>query len=75
MPRDFIYDMPSSSAPGDLQAILSQSQLQQASDQYLNNSSVAKTAASKRRNISIGLWSNDPPDRGNLETAQNLNGI
>jgi hypothetical protein len=68
MPRDFIYDMPNHSATGNLSGIgmFSQSlmQSQQESDQYLNNSSVAKTAAPKRRNISIGLFSNGHPERG-----------
>jgi hypothetical protein len=71
MPRDFNYDMPISSTTGDLSGMLSQSlmQSQQEVDQYLNNSSVAKTAAPKRRNISIGLMSNDAPERGGLDTS------
>jgi hypothetical protein len=43
-------------------------------DQYLSNSSVAKTAALKRRNISVGLGKN-APERDGLDTAQNLNSI
>lgn len=45
---------------------------------YLNNSSVAKTAVHKRRNVSIGSMpgANHPNDRrGGLDTAQHLNGI
>ncbi len=36
---------------------------------YLNNSSVAKTAVHKRRNISIGVGAVNPVDRGGLDTA------
>jgi len=68
-----MYDMPITSATGELSGIgmLSQSlmQSQQEADQYLSNSSVAKTAAPKRRNISIGLVNNGLPDRGGLDTA------
>lgn len=66
-----MYEMPISSATGDLSGIgmLSQNLIQSQEDQYLSNSSVAKTAAPKRRNISIGLVNNGPPDRGGLDTA------
>jgi len=40
---------------------------------YLNNSSVAKTAVHKRRNMPISP--NQHIDRGGLDTAQHLNGI
>ena len=40
---------------------------------YINNSSVAKTAVHKRRNISIGVV--NQADRGGLESAQRLNGL
>lgn len=71
VPRDFTYDMPITSATGDLSGIgmLSQSLMQVNEDQYLSNSSVAKTAAAKRRNISVGLGVNQMPDRGGLDTA------
>jgi hypothetical protein len=78
MPHDFMYDMPITSATGDLSGIgmLSQSLMQsQETDHYMSNSSVAKTAAPKRRNISVGLTTNGQPDRVGLDTAQNLNGI
>jgi len=45
---------------------------------YLNNSSVAKTAVHKRRNVSIGSMPgvNNPNDRSDgVDTAQHLNGI
>jgi len=70
---NFIYDMPITSATGELSGIgmLSQSLMQgNDADQYLSNSSVAKTAAPKRRNISVGLGGNNgQPDRGGLDTA------
>lgn len=61
--------MPITSATGELSGIgmLSQSLMQE--DQYLSNSSVAKIAAPKRRNISVGLGANNQPDRGGLDTA------
>ena len=45
---------------------------------YLNNSSVAKTAVHKRRNVSIGSMpgmNNANDRRDGLDTAQHLNGI
>ena len=69
--------MPITSATGDLSGIglLSQSLMQSnEADQYLSNSSVAKTAALKRRNISVGLGKN-APERDGLDTAQNLSSI